>query len=110
MLAAVVLAACSGPSGDNDGGVGSDGAARDGSSTTTDGSVGAEVSFDELCQVITSDICRSLMDCHGWDYADLDHCIADQECTGFGADRTSQWGNQCPRDGRASIQSRRRGA
>jgi len=94
-LAAVVLAACSGPNDDIDGGVTEDGSVSDGStsddgstmgdgSTGSDGSVGTEVAFDDLCAVITGDICRALIECYGWEYADLDHCIADQECTGFG--------------------------
>ncbi len=85
LLAAFMLAACSGPSAGPDGGVDDpDGAAGADASPVRDGSVGGGVAFGELCDVMKGDICRALIDCNNWDYEDLDHCLADQECIGFG--------------------------
>ncbi len=41
------------------------------------------VPLDELCDLFVVDLCITLTECAGLDYADLDHCVADRECAGM---------------------------
>lgn len=41
------------------------------------------VGLDDLCEVVVNDICTSLIQCYDWNYRDMDHCLADQECLGM---------------------------
>jgi hypothetical protein len=58
-------------------------AACGGSKSTTPPPSAEPLPLTALCDVIRGDLCTAMIECYGWPYRDLDHCMADQECLGM---------------------------
>jgi len=44
---------------------------------------GDGLALEDFCEAFIDDVCGALMECYNWDYVDLEHCRADQECLGM---------------------------